>query len=81
MDPEVEKYYNNFFDLFTTEGWKQLLVDLEDNVKAINSVESVTDANDMYFKKGQINVLNNLLNMEYITNNSFEEIKNGQEYD
>ena len=81
MDPEVEKYYNNFFDLFTTEGWKQLLVDLEYNVKAINSVESVTDANDMYFKKGQINVLNNLLNMEYITNNSFEEIKNGQEYD
>lgn len=75
MDKETEEYYNKFFDLFTTDGWKQLIEDLKQNALAINSVEATKDANDLYLRKGQLNVLAYLLNLEATVNTNFEELQ------
>ena len=40
MSPELEKYYNTYFDLFRTDGWKQLIEELANNASVINSVEA-----------------------------------------
>ena len=53
MKPELETYYNNYFDIFNTEGWKQLLEDFKSNANIINSVEATKDVDDMFFRKGQ----------------------------
>ena len=39
----------------------------------INSLEAVKDSNDMYFRKGQLNVLAHLINMETIVSTNYEE--------
>jgi hypothetical protein len=75
MDKETEEYYNKYFDLFTTDGWKQLIEDLKQNAIAINSVEATKDANDLYLRKGQLNVLAYLLNLESTVNTNFEELQ------
>jgi len=75
IDKETEEYYNKYFDLFTTDGWKQLIEDLKQNALAINSVESTKDANDLYLRKGQLNVLAYLLNLESTVNTNFEELQ------
>lgn len=75
MDKETEEYYNKYFDLFTTDGWKQLIEDLRQNALAINSVEATKDANDLYLRKGQLNVLAYLLNFESTVNTNFEELQ------
>ena len=64
IDPELEKYYNNYHDLFMSTGWKQLLEDLVGNASVINSVEATKDSNDLYFRKGQLSVIANLVNLE-----------------
>lgn len=74
MEPELEKYYNNYFDLFRTNGWKQITEELKQNAIAINSVEAIKDVDDMYFRKGQLNVLAHLVNFEDVINNAFDEI-------
>ena len=64
MDKELEKYYNNFFEMFRTEGWKQLLEEVENNVEQTNNLEITKDEQDLYFRKGQLVVMNNIINLE-----------------
>ena len=64
IDPKLEVYYRNMRDLFRTEGWKQLLEDLNSNAVLINSVEVTKDLEDLYFRKGQLSVIANILNLE-----------------
>ena len=81
MDQETEQYYNRYFDLFRTVGWKQLIKDLSDNVLSINSVEATKDSNDLYLRKGQLNVLAYILNLEATMTTNYEELQKSNEKD
>jgi hypothetical protein len=81
VDKETQEYYDNYFSLFTTDGWKQLMQDFGNNALQINSVEAVKDADDMYFRKGQLNVLAHLINMENIVSTNYEEANKPEEDD
>ena len=74
LDKELETYYNNYFDLFNTDGYKQLISELQNNIIAINNVDAIKDESDMYFRKGQINVLASLINFETTIDNAYKEI-------
>lgn len=73
MDKELEEYFNNFFELFRSEGWRQLINDLKENEEVINNIESAKDEQDLYFRKGQLNVIGTILNLQTSINNSYEE--------
>ena len=64
IDPKLELYYRKMKDLFRSEGWKQLLDDLSSNAVMINSVEVTKDLEDLHFRKGQLSVIANILNLE-----------------
>jgi 3-methyladenine DNA glycosylase AlkC len=74
LDQETEQYYNKYFDLFNNPGWKQLIEELQQNALVINSVEATKNENDLYVRKGQLNVLAYILNFEAATNNNYEEL-------
>ena len=74
LDQQTEQYYNKYFDMFRSEGWKQLIEELQQNAIVINSVEATKDENDLYVRKGQLNVLAYILNFENTTNNNYEEL-------
>ena len=74
IDQETEQYYNKYFDLFNNPGWKQLIEELKQNALVINSVEATKDQNDLYVRKGQLNVLAYILNFETTTNNNYDEL-------
>lgn len=81
MDKETQEYYDNYFSLFMTDGWKQLMQDFGSNVANINSVEATKDAEELQFRKGQLNILAHLLNMESIINTNYEEANKPSEED
>jgi len=64
IDPKLELYYRNMREMFRSEGWKQLLEDLNSNAVIINSVEVTKDLEDLHFRKGQLSVIANILNLE-----------------
>jgi len=74
VDQEIQKYYDNYFTLFSTDGWKQLIEELKQNALVINSVEATKDTNDLYVRKGQLNVLAYILNLESTTNTNYDEL-------
>ena len=74
LDQETQQYYDNYFTLFSTDGWKQLIEELKQNALVINSVEATKDTNDLYMRKGQINVLAYILNLESTTNTNYDEL-------
>jgi hypothetical protein len=79
VDQETQQYYDNYFTLFSTDGWKQLIEELKQNALVINSVEATKDANDLYVRKGQLNVLAYLLNLEAATNTNYDELNNNND--
>ena len=81
MDQETQQYYDAYFSLFITDGWKQLMQDFGNNAVQINSVEATKDANDMFFRKGQLNVLAHLLNLENIIKTNYDEATKPEEDD
>ena len=64
MNQELETYFDNYFAMFRSECWKQLISDLRGNVENINSVELTEDVNNLYFRKGQLAILGTLFNLE-----------------
>jgi len=50
--------------MFRTDGWKVLMDELRNNALQINSVEVTKDNDDLNFRKGQLNILAFILNME-----------------
>lgn len=64
MTPETEKYFRDLNSMFRSEGWLILLEDLNQSLENVNSIESTQNEQDLFFRKGQISVINNLLNLE-----------------
>ena len=81
MDQETQQYYDAYFSLFITDSWKQLMQDFGNNALQINSIEAAKDANDMFFRKGQLNVLAHLLNLENIIKTNYDEANKPEEDD
>jgi len=81
VDQETQQYYDAYFSLFITDGWKQLIQEFTNNALSINSIEATKDADDMNFRKGQLNILAHLLNLETIVNTNYEEATKASEED
>ena len=63
-DKKFEEYVFEKRNLFRSEGWKYFINDVETSIKNINSLETTKDSEDLFFKKGQLLVMNNCLNLE-----------------
>lgn len=72
MDRELEQYYDDMREMFNSSGWQSLVKDLKDNLSNVDSLINVKDADDMWFRKGQTQILAFLINLE-------ENIKIAQE--
>ena len=73
MDKENEKYIDAMFEMFRTKGWQMLMDDLSQNATVINSVEATTDNENLWFRKGQLNILTSLASLETQVENMVDE--------
>ena len=64
MTPETEKYFRDLNDMFRSDGWKILIGDIQASAASVNSVEGTKDEQDLFFRKGQLAVMANILNLE-----------------
>ena len=71
-----QEYKEAMEDMFSTQGWKVLVEDLIANYHNINSVDATKDVNDLFFRKGQLNILAFLVNLESTIAHNAEEGSN-----
>jgi hypothetical protein len=56
LSPEESKYYDNYFDLFITDGWKQFIEEI-DEILNTHRIEDIKDAEHLSFTKGERDAL------------------------
>ncbi len=74
MTQEEEVYYETYFDLFSSEGWKQFV---GDNLETYNSfsIEQIKDSEHLWFVKGQRSVLDNIVKFETMIRSAYDAIQ------
>lgn len=63
MNTELETYFDNYNELFNHNGFKQLVQELSDNALRLADIQSVKDAEDLHFRKGQVAALASVINL------------------
>lgn len=64
MTPELEAYFNNYNELFNSEGFKQLIGELTNNATQLADIQSVKDGDELFYRKGQVAALATVINLE-----------------
>ena len=76
MAPNLQKYYEEAFNMMSTQGWADLLEDLNKLKDSLNNLSLVTDTQDLYFRKGQIDILDLILKRKDTCEQVYEELEN-----
>ena len=59
-----EDYFAHLKEMFKTTGWDIFIQELTEQSTAINSVEDTDTVDQLFFRKGQLAVIGNILNTE-----------------
>jgi len=77
MNKELEQYYEERFSMMTTKGWSDLMEDTQKMFDARNHVLGIQDETDLYFKKGQLDVLQWILTLKQSSEEVYEQLMSG----
>lgn len=66
------EYYDNLISLFSTQGWKLYLEDLEDNLKGLQDVSTIPSSEQFWQRKGQVELLTRLIGYQPLIEQHFE---------
>ena len=64
MTTELETYFNNYNELFNSEGFKQLIQELSTNAQQLADIQSVKDVEDLFYRKGQVAAFATVINLQ-----------------
>jgi len=56
LSPEENKYYDNYFDLFASDGWKQFIEEIEEILDR-HRIEDIKNEQHLAFVKGERDAL------------------------
>ena len=74
MTPELEKYYTDRFDMMSTEGWKDLIEDIDKMIEPLNNISTIADEKSLQFRKGELSILIWLKNLKQVSERAFEDL-------
>lgn len=76
MEQNLQKYYESSFEMMASQGWKFLLEDFDKLKASINDVTLITDTQDLFFRKGQLDILDLILKRKEMCEKVWEELNN-----
>lgn len=75
MAPDLQRYYEETFNTMSTKGWDFLIEDLEEIKASLNDLSTVTDTQTLYFRKGQLDILELVLGRKAVCEKVYEELQ------
>jgi len=63
LSPEENKYYDNYFDLFASDGWKQFIEEIQEILDKYR-IEDIKNETHLAFVKGERDALFRLRRFE-----------------
>ena len=74
MDKELQNYYEEAFSMMASPGWMTLMEDVSKIKANFSDITSVTDAQQLFFRQGQVDNLNWLLGLKGLYEQAYEEL-------
>lgn len=76
MTNELQKYYEDRFDMMSKKSWKDLIEDATNIYNEYIKVTSVSPTNSLDYRRGQIDILHWLISLEDVSKQTYEELSN-----
>lgn len=74
MDNSLVKQYEDYFDLFSREGWKLLMEDIDSMIESLDSLDYVNSMEELSNHKGQLTILKRIRGFENAIEAAYEEL-------
>ena len=74
MNQELQRYYESRFDTMATEGWKDLMEDIDTMIESLNNISTISDEKSLQFKKGELSILTWLRTLKEVSERAYEEL-------
>ena len=74
MTPELEKYYTNRFEMMGMNGWKDLIIDIDNMIESLNNISVIPDEKTLQFRKGELSILTWLKTLKEVSERAYEEL-------
>jgi hypothetical protein len=74
MTPELQAYYEARFSMMATEGWKDLLEDIDNMIEPLNNISTIEDEKSLQFRKGELSILTWLKNLKQVSERAYEDL-------
>ena len=78
MTQEDEKYFENLIDMFSSEGWKAFVAEIQKGqTTTANELAFKSDAtsSDLHYMRGRVQAYTQILNFETGIRNTFDQLK------
>jgi hypothetical protein len=76
MDKKLQSYYENRFSMMATDGWQDLIEDAQVMFNSLNHVLSIQNESDLMVKKGQLDLLQWLINLKPASEQAYDQLIN-----
>ena len=76
MSQEDLEFYERRFDLFALKGWTDLVEDFEQLQKNLENLAQISTEQDLWYRKGQVEMINYLIQLKTLTEQAYEELIN-----
>ena len=70
----TEEYYRARQDLIEQDGWRDLVEELKNLENLYNKLDSIESEKDLWFAKGQLSIVRQILSLEDTTKRAAEEL-------
>jgi|TARA_R110000803_G_scaffold193468_1_gene256398 hypothetical protein len=76
IETELQKYYEDRFSMMVTVGWKDFIEDVQTLFDQYNNISTVDDEKSLQKRKGQLDILNWILTLKDVSNETYTELQN-----
>jgi len=74
MNSELQKYYEERFSMMSTQGWMELMEDVDKMIEPLNNISTIADEKSLQFRKGEYSILIWLKNLKQVSERAFEDL-------
>ena len=75
MNRELQDYYENRFAMMATQGWQDLLEDLELMIKTTDTISGLETTEQLHFRKGELSIMNWIKTLRESSTEVYEQLQ------
>jgi hypothetical protein len=75
MNRELQDYYENRFSMTATQGWRDLLEDIDLMLSSTDTVKGVETVEQLHFRKGEVSIMTWLKNLKQSSEEVYEQLQ------